>query len=285
MTARAPSCRSCGFEDLQLVLSLGRMPLANALLSSDQLEQNEPAYPLDLAFFPPMHARVDYRDGPPGTSLPGVSLFFLVLRHHAFPCRSFERADRRFPGVGRPESRGGDRQQRRLSAPIYQQRGIPVLGIEPAQNVARVAREERGIKTLCEFFDAALAQDLKDQGVRPDIIHAHNVLAHVADLNGFVEGLGMLLPGHGVAVIEVPYLKDLIDHCEFDTIYHQHLLEREGGGRPAGAAPGLSSGADRRQGLSVRSEEDASLISWEALSRQEWPSSWIFLFPRCLKIL
>ena len=68
------------------------------------------------------------------------------------------------------------------------------MGIEPAQNVARVAREERGIKTLCEFFDAALAKDLRDQGVRPDVIHPHNVLAHVADLNGFVEGWGCSCP-------------------------------------------------------------------------------------------
>jgi hypothetical protein len=98
-----------------------------------------------------------------------------------------------------------------------------VLGIEPAVNVARVAHEERGIPTLCEFFTEALACQLRERGYGADVIHANNVLAHVADLNGFVRGIGLLLRHNGVAVIEVPYVKDLIDHCEFDTIYHEHL--------------------------------------------------------------
>jgi hypothetical protein len=100
--------------------------------------------------------------------------------------------------------------------------GIPVIGIEPAKNIARVAND-KGIPTLYEFFGQKLAQKLKKQGKCADIIHAHNVLAHVADLNGFVSGIRILLKDKGIAVIEVPYLKDLIDHCEFDTIYHEHL--------------------------------------------------------------
>jgi SAM-dependent methyltransferase len=98
-----------------------------------------------------------------------------------------------------------------------------VLGIEPATNIARVAQEERGIPTLSEFFGPALAAELSRQGKRADIIHANNVLAHVADLNGFVNGLASLLKDDGVAVIEVPYVKDMIDRTEFDTIYHEHL--------------------------------------------------------------
>jgi SAM-dependent methyltransferase len=105
----------------------------------------------------------------------------------------------------------------------YQQRGIAVLGIEPAVNVAQVAQEQRGISTLCEFFDREVAQRLAAQGLRADVVHANNVLAHVADLNGFVAGVHTLLTDQGLAVIEVPYLKDLIDHDEFDTIYHEHL--------------------------------------------------------------
>ena len=90
-------------------------------------------------------------------------------------------------------------------------------------NIAKVAQEERGIPTLTEFFGDDLAKRLRDQEKRADVIHAHNVMAHVADLNGFVEGIHLLLKEDGVAVIEAPYVKEMIDRCEFDTIYHEHL--------------------------------------------------------------
>ena len=105
----------------------------------------------------------------------------------------------------------------------YKERGINVLGIEPAVNIARIAVDERGIPTICEFFDEALARSLHESGKRADIIHANNVLAHVVDLNNVVRGIATLLKDTGVAVIEVPYVGDLIEHCEFDTIYHEHL--------------------------------------------------------------
>ncbi len=105
----------------------------------------------------------------------------------------------------------------------YHRQGIPVLGIEPAVNVAWVAQEQRGIRTLSEFFNEKLAWELRNRGEQADVIHAHNVLAHVADLHGFVGGIRVLLKDDGLAVIEVPYVKDLIDRCEFDTIYHEHL--------------------------------------------------------------
>src|SRR5262249_36402299 len=95
--------------------------------------------------------------------------------------------------------------------------------IEPAANVAKAARERRGIPTRCEFFTDALGRRLRDEGYTADVFHAHNVLAHVPDLNGFVRGIRDVLKDTGVAVIEAPYVKDLIDHCEFDTIYHEPL--------------------------------------------------------------
>ena len=104
----------------------------------------------------------------------------------------------------------------------FSDRGIPVLGIDPAEGPAGVARAN-GIPTLCAFFDQSLARRLRAEGQEADVIIANNVLAHVPDLNGFVEGIGILLKQNGVAVIEVPYIKDLVDHCEFDTIYHEHL--------------------------------------------------------------
>ena len=105
----------------------------------------------------------------------------------------------------------------------YKQAGVPVLGIEPAANVARSAIDDRGIATICDFFGLELAGRLRDEGKLADVLHAHNVLAHVADLHGVVEGMRMILKDNGVAVIEVPYLRELIDKCEFDTIYHEHL--------------------------------------------------------------
>jgi 2-polyprenyl-3-methyl-5-hydroxy-6-metoxy-1,4-benzoquinol methylase len=100
----------------------------------------------------------------------------------------------------------------------YKRAGIEVLGIEPAVNIAEVAQRNQ-IPTISEFFTEDLAKQLRSA----DVIHAHNVLAHVPDLNGFVRGLREVMKTDGVAVIEVPYVKDMIDCCEFDTIYHEHL--------------------------------------------------------------
>jgi SAM-dependent methyltransferase len=104
----------------------------------------------------------------------------------------------------------------------YQEKGIPVLGVEPARNVARVA-EEHGVPTVNEFFNMQLAEQLLRQYGAADIIHASNVVAHVADLHGVVGGIAALLKEDGVAVIENHYVKDMIDHTEFDSIYHEHV--------------------------------------------------------------
>jgi SAM-dependent methyltransferase len=104
----------------------------------------------------------------------------------------------------------------------YAARGIPVLGIEPATNIAQVA-QRRGIHTVSEFFTADLVEELSQSGYRADVVHANNVMAHVADLRGFVQGISHFLKEGGVAVIEAPYLKETIDHTEFDQIYHEHL--------------------------------------------------------------
>jgi SAM-dependent methyltransferase len=223
MNSALPVCRSCGEAGLELVLSLGRTPLANALLTIEQLDQPEPTYPLDLAFCPHC-ALVQITETVPPEKLFREYLYFssfsdTILRH-AEELVGRLIASRRLDGnslVVEIASNDGYLLQ------YYQQQGIPVLGIEPAVNVARVAREERGIPTLCEFFGQELARQLRERGQQADVIHAHNVLAHVADLNGFVRGIQLLLRDGGLAVIEVSYVKDLIDHCEFDTIYHEHL--------------------------------------------------------------
>jgi SAM-dependent methyltransferase len=104
----------------------------------------------------------------------------------------------------------------------FVQRKIPVLGIEPAANVAKVAIE-KGVPTLVRFFGAQLAKELATEGRQGDLILGNNVLAQVPDLNDFVEGLKILLKPEGVLTLEFPHLLRLIEHNEFDTIYHEHF--------------------------------------------------------------
>lgn len=222
MTYGRPVCRSCGKTGLDTVLSLGRTPLANALLTAEQLNEPEPTYPLDLAFCPRC-TLVQITETVPPEELFQEYLYFssfsdTMLRHaeevvgYLISSRGLDDTSL----VVEIASNDGYLLQ------YYKRAGIPILGIEPATNVAQVA-EERGIPTLCEFFGESLARELAKQGQRADVIHANNVLAHVADLNGFVQGIHLLLTDDGVAVIEVPYVKDMIGRNEFDTIYHEHL--------------------------------------------------------------
>jgi len=101
-------------------------------------------------------------------------------------------------------------------------RGIPVLGIEPARNVAETA-VQRGIPTLVRFFGEDTARDLANQGKHADLIIGNNVLAHVPDLNGFVRGMKILLRPQGAITLEFPHLMRLMEENQFDTIYHEHL--------------------------------------------------------------
>ena len=223
MSGQAPECRSCQGRGLVPILSLGRTPLANALLLAEQLEEPERTYPLDLVLCARC-ALVQITETVAPEQLfreyPYFSSFSDTALQSANALVDRLVAARRLDGhssVVAVASNDGYLLQ------YYQQRGVAVLGIEPAVNVAKVAQEQRGVSTLCEFFDREVAGRLALQGLRADVVHANNVLAHVADLNGFVAGLEVLLKDQGLAVIEVPYVKDLIDHCEFDTIYHEHL--------------------------------------------------------------
>ncbi len=98
-----------------------------------------------------------------------------------------------------------------------------MLGVDPAANIAGVATE-RGIPTIADFFGAELADELRATGRSADVIHANNVIAHVPDIHGVIEGLSTLLKPEGVAIIETPYVRDMVDGVEFDTIYHEHVF-------------------------------------------------------------
>jgi SAM-dependent methyltransferase len=105
----------------------------------------------------------------------------------------------------------------------FKKRGVSVLGIEPAGNVAKVAVEQKGIPTRVEFFGKACAEKLVAEGIRPDLLLGNNVLAHVPDINDFVAGMKTLLAPRGVITMEFPYLLELIGNIQFDTIYHEHF--------------------------------------------------------------
>jgi SAM-dependent methyltransferase len=215
-------CRSCNSSDIAPILSLGSTPLANSLLTAESLSQPEPRYPLDLVLCNQC-TLVQIIE----TVAPEI-LFRNYVYFSSFSDTALENARQIAERmIGRlaldPQS---------LAAEIgsndgyllrhYHAQGIPVLGIEPATNIAQVA-QNRGIRTLCEFFTADLARALNQSGQRADVIHANNVMAHVADLRGFVRGLSYFLKEDGMAVVEAPYLKETIDHTEFDQIYHEHL--------------------------------------------------------------
>jgi SAM-dependent methyltransferase len=216
-------CRSCRGTDLSVFLSLGDLPLSDGLLAADDLERKEPRYPLDVAFCPDCTLVQILETVPPeqlfGADYPYFSSFTDALLEHSAANVQARIAEQQLDGsslVVELASNDGYLLQ------YYQARGIPVLGIDPAPGPVAAARK-RGIETLQAFFGRDLAARLAADGRRADVIHANNVLAHVADTNGFVAGIGVLLKEDGVAVIEAPYVKELIDHGEFDTIYHEHL--------------------------------------------------------------
>jgi SAM-dependent methyltransferase len=204
------------------VLSLGHTPLANALLTADQLAEPEPTYPLDLVFCPAC-ALVQICETVPPEKL--FSDYVYLSSFSDTAVRAARDLVERLVG-----ERGLD--ARSLVIEIasndgyllqhYRALDVPVLGVEPSANIVRVA-EGRGVPTRCDFFGLRLAVELAAEGRLADVLHANNVLAHVADLNGVVAGIGLVLKPHGRAVIEVPYVRDLIEKTEFDTIYHEHL--------------------------------------------------------------
>lgn len=217
------ACRSCGKEGLEPILSLGQTPLADRLLTTKQLALPEITAPLDLVFCPncslvQITATVDpgilFGEDYPYFSSVSKSL----LEHFAGSARRLIETRQLNENSLVVEAASNDGYMLKNFAEL----GIPVLGIDPAPAPVQAARE-RGIPTLCTFFGRDLALQLRAEGRRADVFLANNVLAHVADLNGFVEGICLLLKATGVAVIEAPYWVDLVQHCEFDTIYHQHL--------------------------------------------------------------
>ncbi len=220
--ASAPSCRLCAAPLRHTFVDLGMSPLANSFLTAEQLEEKEPFYPLHV--------------------LVCGSCFLVQLEEFERPEKIFsdyvyfssfspswvrhaknytEQMARRFGIDGNKlvveiASNDGYLLQHFVAD------GVPVLGIEPAANVAAEARK-KNVPTLVEFFGSELAKRLAAEGKRADLLLGNNVLAHVPALRDFVAGLGILLKPQGVITMEFPHLLSLIQQNQFDTIYHEHF--------------------------------------------------------------
>ena len=216
-------CRSCGHTELDSVLDLGTTALADRMPYENQVNETEPTFPLE-AVFCPQCSLVQIMETVDPTVLfdedyPYFSSFSTYLLEHSKK-NVLEMIERREltsdSFVIELASNDG------YLLKNYVDNGVSVLGIDPVPALCEAA-VKIGVPSLAEFFGIDIATKLAGEGKQADVIHANNVLAHVADTNGFVAGIAALLKDDGMAVIEFPYVRDLIDHCEFDTIYHEHL--------------------------------------------------------------
>ena len=216
------SCRICAAPLSRTFANLGMSPLANSFVAPDRAERMEPFYPLH-AFVCERCRLVQLAEFETPEAIFGDYLYFSSfspswVRHaEAYAAAMAERF-----GLGAGSLVVEVASNDGYLLQHFQRRGVAVLGIEPAANVAEAARE-KGIPSEVAFFGAATARRLRDAGHAPDLMAANNVRAHVPDLHDFVEGFRVLLAPGGVATFEFPHLMRLMEHNQFDTIYHEHF--------------------------------------------------------------
>jgi SAM-dependent methyltransferase len=222
MTKHHPACLSCGAPLTRSLIDLGIQPLANSYLPLHAASQAEPKYPL--------HARVCdacllvqvEKVVPPEEIFSDYAYFSSYSDSWVAHVKSYvEMMIQRFglnekSKVVEIASNDGYLLQHVVRA------GIPCLGVEPAENVAKVARA-KGIPTDVSFFGRATAERLVAEGHSADLVVCKNVLAHVPDINDFVAGIAKLLKPEAVHTVEFPHLLNLIEKTQFDTIYHEHF--------------------------------------------------------------
>jgi SAM-dependent methyltransferase len=221
MVGPVTGCRACGGRLSVTMADLGMQPPSNAFLTSLDQAVGEKRYPLRAKVCESCKlVQVDYDVAP--EELFGNYVYFSSysdewLAHAKAYC---DMAQRRFSLDGTTlvvELASNDG----YLLKNFLQMGIPVLGIDPSDTVA-IAATKIGVPTLVEFFGEALANELAAEGRRADLIIGNNVIAHVPLLNDFIAGIAVLLKPEGTVTIEFPHLLTLIEHVEFDTIYHEH---------------------------------------------------------------
>ena len=215
-------CRICGTPLKHTFVDLGVSPLCESFLAADRLDEMEPFYPLKVMvcdscflvqlreYVTPEHIFTEYAYFS-SFSTSWVSHSKAYADMIASRCKLGPQSL-----VVELASNDGYLLQHFLPM------GIPVLGVEPAANVAAVA-QRKGIDTVVDFFGVRLARDLVRAGKRADVIAGNNVLAQVPDINDFVGGITLLLAPDGLVTLEFPHVEQLIEHAQFDTIYHEHF--------------------------------------------------------------
>jgi SAM-dependent methyltransferase len=215
-------CRACGGAPLEPVIDLGSQPLANAL--------RRPGDPSEEARFP--LAAVLCRvctlvqltvTVPPARMFDEYVYFSSTSSSMVGSMASLAARLTRDRGLGQGDLVVEVASNDGYLLKHYLRRGIPVLGVDPAANVAEVAIAE-GVPTIVDYFGARVAADLVASGHRASVIHANNVMAHAPSINDFVGGLARLVRPDGVIVIETPNVVELVARTEFDTIYHEHVF-------------------------------------------------------------
>lgn len=216
------TCRGCDGTDLFKFLELGPQPPANALLSSLDDAAVEKAFPLDVWFC---------RDCTLVQLLDVVDAE-LLFGHYLYVTGASDTMRAHFDGyaadVVAELELGADDLVVEIASndgsllEAFSRRGVKALGIEPARNIAELARE-RGIDTICRFFDENVGREVRVERGAAAAAVANNVLAHVDDTRGFLAGMRELVAPDGMVVVEAPYLDELLERLEYDTVYHEHL--------------------------------------------------------------
>jgi len=217
-------CRFCNRPLDQTFVDLGISPISNDFLTSEQLNRSEKFYPLHVYVCEHcLLAQLEEFESPDHIFADGDYAYFSSysdswLQH----AKSYtDLMVSRF-GLGPQHQVIEIASNDGYLLQYFVERGIPVLGIEPAANVAKVA-EEKGVPTLTQFFGVETAQKLTKSDSQADLLLGNNVLAHVPDLNDFVAGMAIALKPSGVLTMEFPHLLQLIQQNQFDTIYHEHF--------------------------------------------------------------
>ncbi len=223
MRIKGKACLGCGHELPESFLDLGKTPLANAFIRPEQARLPDATFPLAVAYCHACHL-VQLKDLVPPEKMFSEYLYFSSYSD-SFLAHAREMADlltkvfhlNANSRILEIASNDGYLLQ------YFHQNGIPVLGVEPAKNIA-VEAERRGIPTLNRFFSLEVVQEIVGGFGRVDLIIGNNVLAHVPTINDFLRGVKACLKPTGAAVFEFPYVMELLDRTEFDTIYHEHVF-------------------------------------------------------------
>jgi SAM-dependent methyltransferase len=215
-------CRFCGEQLRRTFVDLGSSPPCQTHVTVEQLNLVENFYPLhafvcEKCFLVQLGEYVSPQDI--FTEYAYFSSYSDSWLRHA---RNYTEAMTGRFGLGKESLVGELASNDGYLLQYFVERGIPVLGVEPAANVAKEAIK-KGVRTTVKFFGRETARQLKNEGMSADLLLGNNVLAHVPDLNDFVGGMKILLKPHGVITMEFPHLVRLMEENQFDTIYHEHF--------------------------------------------------------------